>query len=138
MRGLWGTHCNPREIRFRRLARSHGVRRGNCTENGPPRRGTFLLKQILPRVHQPYDGPTEWETHRRGQLAGVWRSAISEVEEAANQGENGQQVEGKAGEEAKSSRSRAAPSGRGEADPPIRRGLLEGCQWVSLGGDGQR
>ena len=31
VRGLWGKHCSSTEVRFRRLARSHEVRRGKRT-----------------------------------------------------------------------------------------------------------
>ena len=37
--------------------------------DGPPRRRTFRLIDILPRIHQRYDGATKWGVHRRGQLA---------------------------------------------------------------------
>ena len=36
--------------------------------NGLPHRRTFRLTQV-PRVHQRYDGATEWSVYRRGQLA---------------------------------------------------------------------
>ena len=71
--------------------------------NGPPRWRTFLLTQIPPPVHQRYDGATEWGAHRRGQLAKYRRSAISEVEEVANQRENDQRVERRAVKEAEAS-----------------------------------
>ena len=66
--------------------------------DGPPRRRTFRLIEILPRIRQPYDGGTEWGVHRRRQLERSWRSAIAEVEEAAKLGKN-QHVEGRAREE---------------------------------------
>ena len=66
---------------------------------GPPRRRTFRLTEIVPRVCQRYGGATEWGVRRLGHLARLWRSAISEVEEATNLGEN-QQAEGRATDEA--------------------------------------
>ena len=116
MQGLWGTHYSPPEVRFPRSAPSHGVRHGKRTGglrhgrrpvwgrrkrkgNGPPRRRTFLLTHIVPRVRQRYGGATEWGPHRREQLATFWRSAISEVDEGENQEENDQQVEERAEEE---------------------------------------
>ena len=44
--------------------------------NEPPRRRTFRLTEILPRLPQRVDGATDWGIHRRGQLAKSWRSAI--------------------------------------------------------------
>ena len=35
--------------------------------DGPPRRRTFRLTEIVPRVYHIYDGATEWGVHRRGQ-----------------------------------------------------------------------
>ena len=65
--------------------------------NRPPRRKTFRLTEIIPRIQQRFDGAAEWGAHRRGQLARYWRSAISEEDEAMNHGENDQQVQGGAG-----------------------------------------
>ena len=71
--------------------------------NGPPRRRTFRLTEIIPRIQQRFDGATEWGAHRRGQLARYWRSAISDGEEARNHAENDQQVQENAGEEVEAS-----------------------------------
>ena len=71
--------------------------------NKPPRRRTFHLAEVIPRIQQWFDGATEWGDHRRGQLARYWRSATSEGEEAMNHGENDQEVQGSAGEEAEAS-----------------------------------
>ena len=40
--------------------------------NGPSRRKTCRLTEIMPRLHQRYDSATEWGMHRRGQLARSW------------------------------------------------------------------
>ena len=71
--------------------------------NGPPRRRTFRLTEITPRIQQRFDGATEWGANRQGQLARFLRSAISDGEEAMNHGENDQEVQGSAGEEAEAS-----------------------------------
>ena len=94
VRGLWGASARPSQVRFRRMDRSHGVRCGKHTGGlrqgrrsvggthrrggGLPRRRTFRFTEIVPRVCPRYDGATEWDVHRRGQLARSWRSAISE------------------------------------------------------------
>ena len=56
--------------------------------DGPPRRRTFRLTEIVSRVYQRYDGATEWGVHRWGQLVRSWQSVISEGEEVANLNEN--------------------------------------------------
>ena len=66
---------------------------------GPPRRRTFRLTEMLPRICRRYDGDTEWGVHRRRQLALSWPSATSDGEEATNLTEN-QQAEGTVREEA--------------------------------------
>ena len=67
--------------------------------NGPPRRRAFRLTDILPRLHQRYDGATVWGVRRREQLARAWRSANSEEEEDPNLTQN-QQAGRRAREEA--------------------------------------
>ena len=37
--------------------------------NGPPRWRTFRLTEIIPRIQQRFDGVTEWDAHRQGQVA---------------------------------------------------------------------
>ena len=94
--------------------------------NGPPRRRTFRLTEITPRIQQRFDGATEWGANRQGQLARFLRSAISDGEEAMNHGENDQQVQGSAGEESEASRTycgRAlddSEGGSGECGYPCR------------------
>ena len=70
--------------------------------NGPPRRRTFRITDILPRLHQRFDGVADWGIHRRRQLVRSWRSAISEEEKAANPD---QHREGRAREEAEIART---------------------------------
>lgn len=92
--------------------------------SGPPRRRTFIPTAILPRIHQRYDGAPEWGLYRRGQLTLFRWSGISEVEEAANQAENGRHVEGTVGEEAEASGTYCsltlADSSGGSRDSHIR------------------
>ena len=71
----------------------------NRGKDGPSRRRTCRLTEMVSRVYQIYDGTTEWSIHRRGQLTRSWWSAISEGEEAANFNEK-QQAERTAREEA--------------------------------------
>ena len=56
----------------------------NRGKEEPPRRRTFRLTEIVPRVYHICDGSTEWSIRRRGQLTRSWWSAISDGEEAAN------------------------------------------------------
>ena len=49
--------------------------------DGPPRRRAFRLTDIPPRLHQRFDGATEWGVLRTGQLARSWRFAIPEEED---------------------------------------------------------
>ncbi|CAN0533357.1 unnamed protein product, partial [Laminaria digitata] len=68
--------------------------------NGPLRRRAFRLTDIIPRLHQRFDGVTQWGVLRRRQLARSWRSAISEEEEEAPNLTQNQQARRRAREEA--------------------------------------
>ena len=59
---------------------------------GVPRRRTFRLTAIVPRIHMRYDLTTPEGAHQQRQLGTLWRSLTSGVEEAASQG-GGQDVE---------------------------------------------
>ena len=61
---------------------------------GPPRRRTFLLAEIVPRIHLRYDRSTDRGTHQQLQLEILWRSLNSDGEEVANRDEGGQHVQG--------------------------------------------
>ena len=60
---------------------------------GVSRRRTFRLTAIVPRIHMRYDRTTPDGAHQQRQLEILWRSLTSGVEEAASQGEGGQDVE---------------------------------------------
>ena len=61
---------------------------------GVPRRRTFRLTAIVPRIHIRYDRTTPEGAHQQRQLETFWRSLTSGVEEATSQGEGDQDFEG--------------------------------------------
>ena len=61
--------------------------------SGVSRRRTFRLTAIVPRIHMRYDRTTPDGAHQQRQLEILQRSLTSGVEEAASQGEGGQDVE---------------------------------------------
>lgn len=108
MRGLWGTHKVHQSLSpVGSLTRSASWK----PYQGPPgaqtigwgshkRKWAAQSADVPPNANTAEDSPTSWRftqwgADRRGQLATFWRSAISEVEGAANQGGNGQHVEGR-------------------------------------------
>ena len=70
---------------------------------GPPRRRTFLLAEIVPRIHLRYDRSTDRGTHQQRQLEILWRSLNSDGEKVANRDEGGQHVQGDRGDDAEAS-----------------------------------
>ena len=60
---------------------------------GVSRRRTFRLTEMVPRIHMRYDRTTPDGAHQQRQLETLWRSLTLGVEEAASQGECGQDVE---------------------------------------------
>ena len=60
---------------------------------GVSRRRTFRLTAIVPRMHMRYDRTTPNGAYQQRQSETLWRSLSSGVEEAASQGEGGQDVE---------------------------------------------
>ena len=101
---LWQAHGGRREVRFlwivhRKCAveiAEGAARRGdnrfgvaNRGRTGPPRRRTFLLAEIVPRIHLRYDRSTDRCTHQQRQLEILWRSLNSDGEEVTNGDEDG-------------------------------------------------
>ena len=69
---------------------------------GPARRKTFLLVEIVPRIHLRCDRYTDRGTHQQRQLI-LWRSLNSDGEEVANRDEGAQHVQGERGDDAEAS-----------------------------------
>lgn len=118
MRGLWEAHYRLSKVLLPWLAahtdfvvntvqgasdRGEGRFAVTIKEGSGPPVGNFVLTEILSKVHQRYDGVTEWTAYRGVELARIFRSTNSEVWKAVNQGDNNQHEERRPGEEAEAS-----------------------------------